>query len=456
MTMVLIKRLTSVLLLFICCFVMGACENTTLVDEENTEQEFVDVISSNLPIIYVDTTDMDITSHEVYQPCSIKITNAEASHLLSDVSAGIRLRGHSTSQFDKKPYRIRFDEGIQPLGLGSGPSRSWVLLAEYMDLSMLRNYVAYMIADDLLRLSFVPDFALVEVVVNDVHQGVYLLTEQIEINDQRLMIDEAGVDNALFTDTGYLLETEADAGRRNEEGREGIDWITVPGYTNTEVEMTWQNIFNYDLLPDVAFYAIKSDAKSVAQVLFMQNYLVDAYDAIYIDQSYEAVNAYFDVTSAVDMYLMQIITNDMDSNFSSNYLYKDKQGKIVFGPPWDHDLCFGNHYLNTSPESLHIFHLLYELSTLSWFREMVLARYEEMTNETNDLYQKMKDAVNDLTMLYQTEFSRNHDLWIGTRRNDGWHGIYIHAGSQLQAAQSLVSWLDLRKAFVESYFDAWS
>lgn len=453
---VFLKRYFFVLVVIGLCFTLIACEGFQMIVDENEETPFVDLIQSKLPIIYIDTNSLAIQSHETYTPCDIKITKTGEAYLMDDANAGIRLRGHSTSQFDKKPYRIRFDEEVQPLGLGTGPSRSWVLLSEYVDISMLRNYVTYNIAEELLRSTFVPDIALVEVVLNDAHLGIYALTEQVHINDERIDIDEEGTASSLITDTGYLLETEADSERRNGEGVEGVDWITVPGYTNTSVVITWQNAFYYDLLPDVAFYVIKSDAKSIDQIAFIRNYLKDTYDAIYVNQTFEVVDEYIDINSAVDMYLLQLITNDMDYNFSSNYVYKDKAGKIVFGPPWDHDLCYGNHYQNTSPEDLHIFHLLYELSTISWFQDLVVARYDEITSDTYDIYQDMREMINGVTLEYQSELSRNHEIWAGTRRTDGWHVIYVQANSQEQAAQTFLAWIEQRKVFVESYLVNWS
>lgn len=456
MIQVFLKRFFVVIFFVGLSLSLFSCEMHIIDDDDDEETVFEDLIQSKLPIIYINTQSLSIQSHETYTPCHVKITNTEEDYIMDDAPGGIRLRGHSTSQFDKKPYRIRFDEELQPLGLGSGPSRSWVLLADYMDISMLRNYVTYSIADVLMRKTFVPDVALVEVVLNDTHLGVYVLTEQVHINDERVAIDEEGTTNGLISNTGYLLETEADISRRNDEGAEGIDWITVQGYTNTEVEITWQNAFDYDLLPDVAYYVVKSDTQSIDQIAYIRGYLKDTYDAIYINQTLETVSQFIDIESAVDMYLLQIITNDMDNNFSSNYIYKDKDGKIVFGPPWDHDLCFGNHYQNTSPEDLHIFHLLYELSTIPWFQDMVLTRYSEITNETYDIYQVMREMINEMTLDYETELSRNHTMWAPTRRSDGWHVIYLHDASQKQAAQNMLQWIEARKTFVESYFDQWS
>ncbi len=409
----------------------------------------------NMPRIDINTNSLDITSFEEYTDCLVTISTGVADYNLNQVQAGIRLRGHSTSNFDKKPYRIRFEEKTQPLGLGSGPSRSWVLLAEYMDISMVRNYITYKLANQLLRNSFNTEAAYVEVYLNGINKGVYLMVEQTQVGLNRVNIDESGVEDPMITDTGFLLELEADASRRNAEGTNMVDWFTVPGYTNTTIEFGWWNMPDYALSNEVGFYIIKSEAKSFAQIQYIQNYMVSVYDAIYVTKTFEAVNALVDIESAVDMYLLQLFTNDMDYNYSSNYIYKDAGGKIIFGPPWDNDLSYGNHYLNKASDSLHIYHLLYQLSTYEWFQTMVIQRWNEINQPTVNLINQTKTLITSTSTLYQAKFSANHNLWENTRRDDGWHGIYVRFSSQALAAAQVSNWIDARIIFMNDLFESW-
>ena len=423
--------------------------STTTLQQTTTSEALL------MPKMYINTNNVPIDNKEEYTNCTVTLLSNNQDHNLSQVQAGIRLRGHSTSNFDKVPYRLRFQDKTQLLGLGSGPSRSWVLLAEYMDISMLRNYISYNLSNKLIRNSFSSMVEYVEIYVNNVYKGVYLIAEQTQVGENRVNIDESGVDTPSILDTGYLLELETDSTRRLAEGAHMVDWFDVTGYTNMTVEFGWWNMANYQLSNEVGFYIIKSEAKTLEQIQFIQNYMVSVYDAIYEDKTFEAVNAVVDIESAVDMYLMQLLTNDMDYNYSSNYIYKDAGGKIIFGPPWDHDLCFGNHYQNRATDSIHIYHLLYDLSTYDWFRTLVIARWNEINQTSNNLIGETRALITSTSSTYQTPFNNDYNLWKGTRKTDGWHVIYVQYPNQAAAANALIAWYDDRVDFINSMFTNW-
>lgn len=242
-----VRFLLSVVLLMI-AGLFNACQLTTQKQITTTNQQTSTTTTKEIlamPRLSINTNNVSISSKEEYTDCKVTILSNNQNHNLNQVQAGIRLRGHSTSNFDKVPYRIRFQEKTQPLGLGSGPSRSWVLLAEYMDISMLRNYISYNLANNLLRNSFSSTAEYVEVYINNIYKGVYLLVEQTQVGDFRVNIDESGVDDPLILDTGFLLELETDSTRRLAEGANMIDWFSIPGYTNLTVDFGWWNMTEY-------------------------------------------------------------------------------------------------------------------------------------------------------------------------------------------------------------------
>ena len=454
-----VRFLLSVVLLMI-AGLFTACQLTNKKQTTTTTNQETSTTTPNellvMPRMSINTNGVSITSKEDYIDCTVTILSNNQDFNLNQVQAGIRLRGHSTSNFEKVPYRIRFQDKTQPLGLGSGPSRSWILLAEYMDISMLRNYISYNLAKKLLRNSFSSTVEFVEVYLNNVYKGVYLLAEQTQVGEYRVNIDESGVEDPFILDTGFLLELETDMTRRLAEGANMVDWFTIPGYTNLTVDFGWWNMAEYPLSNEVGFYLIKSEAKNLEQIQFIQNYMLDVYNAIYVDKTYEAVNELVDIESAVDMYIMQLLTNDMDYNYSSNYVYKDAGGKLVFGPPWDHDLCFGNHYQNREIDALHIYHLLYALSNYDWFRLLVLERWGIVNGPVLiNLINEIRTLLTSTSSLNQIPFNNDYNLWKSTRRNDGWHGIYVQYTSQADAAAALVQWYDYRVIFINTMFEGW-
>ncbi|MBE0701221.1 MAG: CotH kinase family protein [Acholeplasmataceae bacterium] len=407
--------------------------------------------------MHIDTKDMAIIDRDdLYIPCTISITNTDTSLMMQHVPSSIRLRGHSTQMHDKKPYRIRFDNKQQPLGLGSSSARSWVLLAEYYDPSMLRNKLVFDLAKNLANIEYSSSTAYVEVMLNGEFQGVYVLAEQVQVNPARVNIDALGVDNPDILDTGYLLELEAMNNRRLEEGVEGVDWFAVTGYAETSFPIEWWHYEDYLTAEEVAFYVVKSDAKSDAQISFIQAYMIDVYDAIYEIQTQSSIESLVDMDSAVDMYILQLLANDYDSNLSSSFVYKDKDDKLKFGPPWDFDLSFGNHAAHNSTDTIHLHHLLYQLSTLVWFQQKVLARWTFINAPSQDFIERMKTSIYTTSEDYSDAFEANYLMWHKHAVIGIWDFSYrTGITSQISAADYFYTWLTQRKAWMETYFSSW-
>lgn len=80
-------------------------------------------------------------------------------------------------------------------------AKQWVLLANYADKSLSRNYVAASMAQILEGLDYTPKQSHVELYLNGEYMGVYTLSEQIQVHKNRVNIAESEA-----ADTGYLLE----------------------------------------------------------------------------------------------------------------------------------------------------------------------------------------------------------------------------------------------------------
>ncbi|OUM57287.1 hypothetical protein PIROE2DRAFT_65088 [Piromyces sp. E2] len=143
-----------------------------------------------------------------YEDCSITLEDTDGSKLLNGVKGKVKVRGNWTSNYPKKGLRISFEESQSLLGLNNGGKfKSWVLLAEYKDGSMLRNKSVFQYSRDILGADgyYSSDSTLVELRINDEYFGVYLLAEQQQINKGRVNINKCE-DNYTGTDIGYFLE----------------------------------------------------------------------------------------------------------------------------------------------------------------------------------------------------------------------------------------------------------
>ena len=128
---------------------------------------------SKLPMLYINTKDgEDITSKDEYKSADMFIqNNTEVSQAVYSGEISIKGRGNSTWKMPKKPYRIKLDKKTDLFGMGK--NKNWVLLANYVDESLMRNSTAAHIAEQ-LGLDYM-DSVWTDVVLNGEYVGNYEL-----------------------------------------------------------------------------------------------------------------------------------------------------------------------------------------------------------------------------------------------------------------------------------------
>lgn len=136
---------------------------------------------SVLPVIYLDshTAYVNVTKEE-NTSVSMKLT-AGKEYLPSQLysgSAQIHLRGNSTSTMPKLPFKLKLEEKTNLLDLGE--TRHWVLLANAIDSTLLRNKLVYDFSGD-IGASCQMHSEFVSLIYNGEYQGVYQLCEQVRI-----------------------------------------------------------------------------------------------------------------------------------------------------------------------------------------------------------------------------------------------------------------------------------
>jgi hypothetical protein len=268
---------------------------------------------TSLPQISITTDDgVGITSTDDYVNGSVKITNADMPY---EGRMRIKGRGNSTWTLPKKPYRIKLDSKASWLGMPA--SKDWVLLANYSDKSLMRNHVSYELGRR-LGMPFTLPTQFVEVTLNGEFLGNYLLTEQVEVNKDRVDIkelDEDDVDATKITG-GYLLE----------------------------VDKRYDETYCFTTTQGVAF-CLKSDATAEQQAYITQ-YIQQTEDVLYGDAFADPVTgyaAYLNVDTFIDWYIVTELARNNDGVFfSSVYMYKDRGKKLNMGPLWDFDIAMGN------------------------------------------------------------------------------------------------------------------
>ena len=249
------------------------------------------------------------------------VYKADGSVDMEEAFCGIRLRGNSTQKFPKKPFAVKLVDKASVLGMPK--HKRWVLLANWMDRTMLRNAVALEVAHRTDSayindgIGWSPRGTSVEVVMDGRHVGNYYLCEQIKIDGDRVDIKDCiediiggGNANPTMADCGYLLEFD-DNYDEVDKFRTGRG---LPCMFKDEVSKYSFDIFNQ----------VKARIEAVEANLEAGNY-----EAAYSD---------LDINSVIDYFFIQELTfNDEYKHPKSVYMLIDGDGKLTAGPVWDFD-----------------------------------------------------------------------------------------------------------------------
>jgi hypothetical protein len=313
-----------------------------------------------IPVVHI-TTSQEITSNVEYVSGTLSLDTYSNTLFPSIEEADIliRLRGNSTLSMPKKPYKIKFLEKTKFMSFYA--EKDWVLLANYTDHTLLRNYLAYSLMDDISD-SFTPTYHFVDVYVNGEYQGNYMVSDQIEVTNDRVAIHE----NETLVNTGYLLELDI-------------------GLYRVGLEESMENYFLVDGIP----FVIKSPNYldphyRQEQKDYIESYINTVFDVLETQGDYSNL---IDEDSFIDWLIVTELFKNVDSWYSSVYFYKDKDGLLEIGPVWDFDLSSGNPgHLESSlrgPEGFYTMRqdrnvLYYYLMQYDSFKEHFKDRWNEL------------------------------------------------------------------------------
>lgn len=289
---------------------------TLTVYQEDKQKAYKVLVHSftGLPVVWLDTEERkEIKSKDEYINAHIKLVedNRIRDNGTFEGDVKVKGRGNSTwNYFPKKPYRLKFDSK-QSL-LGEPADKSWILLANYDDKTMVRNQVAFYLST-ISNLAYTPKFHYVELMLNRRYHGTYMLGDKIKIAPGRVNLDKHGI---LFEIDSWA-ELEKDASYFKVQNLKQPIAVKDPELKETDKEFM-----------EAAKFITVADS-----VLYSENFA----------DPEKGWRQYFDINSLVDFYIINEIAKNLDAFYwSSTYMTWTPGGKIVMGPVWDFDFAFGN------------------------------------------------------------------------------------------------------------------
>jgi len=349
---------------------------------------------------------------------------------------GIEIRGATSSGFEKKSFAIETrnpdgsDKSVSVLGM---PTESdWILYAPYSEKSLLNNYLAYnwsnAIGQYAVRTSWV------EVEINGQYEGLYLFMEKIKRDQDRVNVQKlTTADNAPdMISGGYILKIDKAVGEAPAGG--WPDATYLPEYSFRSDFGVDGQLLNYPAFngkQSAETYFIYSYPKpediSADQQQYIQGFMRDFETALAQEDfsgSGRAYNAYIDVPSFVDHFLLNEITGNPDAYRLSTYLHKDRGGKIRMGPVWDFNIGFGNDGRSQPQLWIYQYNRFYGgdlwLVPFWWeklladpqFRSLVKTRWTQLRSGIFKTENLMNQIDNQVAFLKEEgAVTRNYDRW---------------------------------------------
>lgn len=440
-----------------------------------------------------------------YEACLVSVKGGDGTVLLDSAEAEVKVRGNWTTDYEKKPLRIKFAEKQNLLGLNHGNEmKNWVLLAEFKDGSMLRNKTALQISREILGEDglYASDAGFAEVYLNGKYWGLYLVAEMQQTGKNRVNIFEAEKDYQ-GTDIGYFLEFDGYYENEDELQQFFVDYnnnAPIPSFNGGTgpVEMIKclpdANV-SYDPVKKVGM-TIKSDIYSREQHDFIASYVNNVYKIMYnaaidgkafvFNEDYssiseskeitpqEAVERVVDVNSLADMYIISELTCDADIYWSSFYMDVDFSDsgskKLRFEAPWDFDSAMGNKDRCKDGTGFYAASIVpdvnmneYEtinpwlavIMSMDWYQDIIREKWTKAYD--GGVFTRAFDMIDRDCEEWKDAFIQNNKRWKNTLGEETPFANELtyeakSVKSQKEAADYMKEWLENRVKFLDDFW----
>lgn len=423
----------------------------------------VNMLVSKLPVVYIETEDREPLNQKskVLKAHMTLQGNDEFSDesVLYDGEVEIKGRGNSTWMADKKPYKLKLDTKSDLLGMGK--NKHWVLLSNPYDKSLSRNKLIYDLAEDMGLDAMSSQW--VDVVLNGKTVGNYLLCEHVRIGSTRVDItdwddiaDEAA--KAIYKANKKSMSKD-ERGELAELMEANMDWVTDGSVTYKGKTYKVSDYYN---LPDAnggyllecfgsenpGFISGSGYGVCISKPEGIGKGMLSEIQAYYsaFEQAAQAADfcaeyngkrvRYSELADAESFargFLLNEIFQNQDFMSRSTYMYKDVDGKLVFGPVWDMDMstdnstnvyahnkwtCFTRGYIMGMLKDPAFLKIVYD--TYREYRYTAIADMLKPDGDIDKVYEKIYDSAvkNDMLWGGNPDFKTDIEhfrLWLSRR-----------------------------------------
>lgn len=313
----------------------------------------------------------------------------------------IRVRGNASAVlYEKKSYKINL--GVKGDLLCRGDVRfkdkDWLLLKQVG----INNVLGFRV-NEMLGLQWTPQYKMVDVYINSVYKGLYMLCESVKRNTEcRLDVDK----------DGFIFEYDA-------------YWWNEPVSVTSIFHNAMRYTFKYPKGTDI----------TEEQVDFFKSFINN------VELAIRDTNAsfYLDYDSFARWILGQDIIGNGDSAGSNIYMTWDKNSLIKMANMWDFDvilldsLLFPNKFSRVHTETFYYDYLFKDPTFLSLYIEL----YDQYANE---IYQELHNCI-DYYLLHD----EGEELGKSYNRDKELYGIEeLYFQEILEQSKNRLNYVELK------------
>ncbi|MDE1693851.1 CotH kinase family protein [Streptococcus suis] len=367
----------------------------------------VEHLASHLPIIEIDTLDGKLIPLErgeneggtrqqsvrgtVRLYDKLDEVNRVGDGARVETLAEIAYRGNSSRHFDKKSIKLRFvdkkGEDVEHTVAGMPKESEWVLHGPFLDRSLLRNYISYNLAGELME--YAPNVRYSEVMINGEYQGLYLIVESIEQGVHRIPVEKS---DKRSLKTSYIAVWD-----RPHKAKNPVD--NYVGYTyqadQSSLDIRYPNVRK---ITEAQKDFIQQDISKIERILY-------SYDL-------KQYGHYVDKNAFATYFVINEFFRNTDAGIFSTYLYKDLRDKMKIAV-WDFNNAFDNH------SDVEYDRAGFSMLEVPWFSmmikdkefiDLVVHKYHQLRKNLLST-KRLHDHIDKTVQFLGPAIQRNNDKW---------------------------------------------
>lgn len=407
-------------------------EHLANIKEVKTEES--EEFNTHLPIVTINTNGQTIpgeladgttikTKVQIYDDKTKNnyLTDSPALETISET----RIRGASSRKFDKKNYLLKFinEDGTknQQSVMGMGKHNEWVLHGPFLDKTLIRNYMWYNIAGEIM--DYAPNVRFCELFINEEYKGLYVMIDSISVGKERINIRKAKENDKY---TSYIVRL--DRGSSN----------------------PYRNLYNFTK------YAKRMGESQVMDIIYPKvdetnqewnEYIaqdISEFEKALYSFDFNQYDKYIDTDSFVDYFIINEFTQNYDAMNLSTYIYKDIRGKLKICI-WDFNSACDNYKHST------LMNYDFDFYNNLWYK--MLLKDEKFVNKIINRYKELrKTYLNEEYLLNYIDETIDYIGDAKDRNFSVWGYSFLPENDMLEEGRKIASYeeaVDQMKNFIK-------